>query len=208
MYPNSFVVDDLQFGKCSGRSDMTALLACGLVAYLLFSLSHSHPAYNPIPHAAGMFSAVSGRISKAEKNPVKIGGETEQSVSEADKQSNHKKLEDFLGSHDKCIVMVYAPWCSHCKTALPGFKAMAAESSIPTCMVNGDSLPVSSLTGPSALIQVEYFPTFCAKNGEESSVSASLEKATEAVSEKVTEAAAGVALMAEEENTDVFADLF
>ena len=56
-------------------------------------------------------------------------------------------LDRFLRKHDDCLLMVFAPWCPHCKTAMPNFEEAATTSDIPFAKVNAEMVSPKTLRG-------------------------------------------------------------
>lgn len=54
---------------------------------------------------------------------------------------------------DDAVVMVFADWCSHCKTAIPEFFKAATQSSVPFFAINGPKCPQTS-----AALGVKAYP--------------------------------------------------
>lgn len=83
------------------------------------------------------------------------------SMSETDKGAVEKDVRAFLTQHQNARVMLFAPWCSHCHTAMPVFaEAAKAAGQQEFVMINAESLPRSAFQGEDKLCQLDYFPTF------------------------------------------------
>lgn len=71
---------------------------------------------------------------------------------------NEKHVREFLGKHKVSMIMVYAPWCPHCHTAMPEFAKAASQCDVPFALINAELMPPKLLQGDSALFNVQYFP--------------------------------------------------
>ena len=67
-------------------------------------------------------------------------------------------LDSKLKAHPTSMVMIYAPWCPHCHTAMPHFAAAAEQCDVPFALINAEMMPAHALQGDAALFQVQYFP--------------------------------------------------
>lgn len=84
------------------------------------------------------------------------------------KSENQRSVSAFLAEHPRSVIMVFAPWCSHCHTAMPHFIRAAKRSSIQFGIVNAELVPRSFLAGQDATLKVTHFPFFvkCTLSGE------------------------------------------
>ena len=73
-------------------------------------------------------------------------------------KETEKNVRDFLAKHPVCMVMVFAPWCPHCHTAMPEFAKAAEKSEVPFALINAEMMDPKLLQGESALFNVQYFP--------------------------------------------------
>jgi thiol-disulfide isomerase/thioredoxin len=80
------------------------------------------------------------------------------SLSEESKEVSSKALRDFVATHSDCVLMVYAPWCPHCHTAMPHFVTASKRLSTPLGIVNAEMVTKETLSGPNAVCQVTHFP--------------------------------------------------
>ena len=81
-----------------------------------------------------------------------------------------KKVIDSIKSCPQCMIMVYAPWCPHCSTALPQFAAASAntETKLPYHLINAELVSASLLMGDGAVVaNVEHFPFICKRTKKE-----------------------------------------
>ena len=92
-----------------------------------------------------------------------------QTMQDSEKLQCHEKLLKWLAMHERAVLMVFAPWCPHCKQAMPLFHQLHQDVNVPFLMVNAEAFPKSTFlqaqNGKDPLIQCEYFPTFVAKVG-------------------------------------------
>lgn len=80
------------------------------------------------------------------------------SLSEESKEASSKAVRDFVETHPDCVLMVYAPWCPHCHTAMPHFVTASKRLSTPLGIVNAEMVTKETLSGPNAVCQVTHFP--------------------------------------------------
>lgn len=154
-------------------------------------------------------SAVSDSISVNAQIYIAPHGATKgdeyKSVTVEQKDENANIAQKWIKEHDKALIMIFAPWCSHCHNAMGPFSQVVEESKIPSLMINAETVPRHTLTGPKALYQVEYFPLFLKKNG--TSITSISDPATGAAElQTAPSTAAGVVASVTEESP--FADLF
>lgn len=122
--------------------------------------------------------------------------------------------------HAYSVIMIFAPWCAHCHSAMPKLSAAVEKDALPCLMVNAESVPVDALTGANAIIPevpVEYFPLIICKSPQEVKSVRSPESACESVRALRDKAeapavansiAAGYSSMGHEESEDPFQELF
>lgn len=48
------------------------------------------------------------------------------------------QLDEIAEYNDKAVIMLYAPWCSHCHDTRPSFDRAASETNVPFYACNGD----------------------------------------------------------------------
>ena len=76
-----------------------------------------------------------------------------------DKENNTQMVRTCLDENPICMIMVYAPWCKHCHTALPIVKESASIiSSMPVVIINSEMIKQSLLSD----ISVTHFPFIAA----------------------------------------------
>jgi thiol-disulfide isomerase/thioredoxin len=87
------------------------------------------------------------------------------------KAENDKCVEEFCKKHDKAMLMIYAPWCPHCHTAMPEFYKASKDAKIPFGLINAELVNPHLLQGENALFNVQYFPYILRreKHGNEAS---------------------------------------
>jgi thiol-disulfide isomerase/thioredoxin len=109
----------------------------------------------------------------------KHDAEAWQSLSEKEKASVEKDVRAYLKSHENAAVMCFAPWCHHCKSAMPEFAAVAVDTpGREFVMINAEALPRSAFQGPNKLCPLEFFPSYgVAKAGKIQNVSSPQELA-------------------------------
>lgn len=81
--------------------------------------------------------------------------------------SNGDKLRKLVGNKDKNVILLFAHWCPHCKTAREMMEKVAAEkkgSPIKFVMVNAEAVESTCLSGADAIFPLEYFPTVLAND--------------------------------------------
>ena len=66
-----------------------------------------------------------------------------------------RKIVDYLQSHEKALMLVFAPWCGHCKTALPIFVQCSKDLSVNMCIINSNEVSNNFLTKS---LNVRIFP--------------------------------------------------
>ena len=160
-----------------------ALVLCSLLYWLLVPPTTYGPSPRSLASkCAANFStllgAVSARLSgtttssspnkqsaKA-KYPTQLEGKRD--VPLIDAEGDYKAMDDEerqrcletaraeLAAHPRAVVMLFAPWCPHCKTAMPRFAdAAAAVPGAYLMMVNSEALPRHD-----SLFGLDKYPTF------------------------------------------------
>ena len=68
----------------------------------------------------------------------------------------------FLEEEDSAVIMIFAPWCGHCKTAIPKFGSLSVNSNTPFALLNAEAFPRESFNPKNAdhIHPIQYFPTF------------------------------------------------
>ncbi len=74
-------------------------------------------------------------------------------------KEHDESVKKFLKETPVSMIMIYAPWCPHCHTAMPKF-AEASEKSggVPYALINAEMVSPQLLHGENALFNVQYFP--------------------------------------------------
>lgn len=103
-------------------------------------------------------------------------------TSDAEKQTNYKRLHDFVnsGKHTKACIVIFAHWCPHCKTLIRDLVDSANEISkddISYLLVNGESVASEAFMGETSIVNLKHYPTILCKMGDAGSEVASLEEA-------------------------------
>lgn len=106
-------------------------------------------------HVSAMMSSASNRISA--RLTAVSSASVEASLPDIHDLDNAKK---FLSTHPKSVVMIYAPWCGHCKVQKPEFKTMCSKSSVPCALLNADSIGTDALSKLISGFSLKHFPTF------------------------------------------------
>lgn len=93
-------------------------------------------------------------------------GETciEEEVDDNSKKSNDDKVKAYITQHPNHVMFIFAPWCGHCKTAMPEFCAARKETNTPLAIVNSNMVSRDLL---STEFNVTHFP-FIIKKTESS----------------------------------------
>ena len=93
-------------------------------------------------------------------------GETcmEEEIEDAEKKKNDEKVKEYLAQNPNHVMFIFAPWCGHCKTAMPEFCAARKETSTPLAIVNSNMVSRDLL---STEFNVTHFP-FIIKKTENS----------------------------------------
>lgn len=71
-------------------------------------------------------------------------------------------LKKFDEKHDDYVALVFAPWCGHCKTALPKFCEASEEADVKCVLVNAEMIPPTLLQGE--IFNVTHFPFIVRRN--------------------------------------------
>jgi thiol-disulfide isomerase/thioredoxin len=74
-------------------------------------------------------------------------------------QKNDSSVRNFVAQHPQAMLMVFAPWCSHCHTSMPAFFEAASIANIPFGLVNAELISPSVISGETRVCDVNYFPT-------------------------------------------------
>lgn len=163
----------------------------GIAAWLVYTTltrQSPNPLHSLVPSCAGMVSnlsgAVSARIAGATgKGPVdantklgavargvaklvdckKPGAEAWREMTDGDKRECEREAREWLAAHPIAVVMIFAPWCGHCHTAMPTFASTVGDAGVDALLINAEALPQTALSGDGCIFPCEFFPTFCAQ---------------------------------------------
>jgi len=82
-----------------------------------------------------------------------------QKVDPSQKALHTSKVVEFDQEHadEKCMYMIYAPWCPHCHTAMPNFVKASNDVDIPFAMINAELVDSSILQGDK-MFNITHFP--------------------------------------------------
>lgn len=92
------------------------------------------------------------------------------------KQKYDQNVMEKIDASSECMLMVYAPWCPHCSTAIPQFASASAhpDVQVPFFLINAELVSPSLLMGDGATVaNVQHFPYICKrtkKDGAEAEV--------------------------------------
>lgn len=77
-------------------------------------------------------------------------------------------VRDFLQAHPNLLMLVYAPWCPHCHTALPEFMkaSESVDKNISPCILNAEMVDSNVLME----MQVTHFPFIVRSNAGHTNV--------------------------------------
>lgn len=245
LYPSSDTVHvpSLKYG--SQNPQASSCVMAGLIIVIVYLMLMERPRMGPHRATAGsavatMFSKVSARIASVVASPAmdasevyeeippktvhlidcksvkKLGKDGWKSYTDAEKEQCHKDAIAWLRSHEKAVVMIFAPWCGHCHTQIKMMGALAAEiTTYPIVLINAEAVPRMAISGPNAIYNVQHFPTFLAKSGNMIKPTGSLKEAhdelkalDEAVPQAVSDEPAPEAEEEDEEAKDAFVGLF
>ena len=94
-----------------------------------------------------------------------------QKVAPETKKKNEQTVLKFLEENADAILMVYAPWCGHCHSAMPHLHKASSQTKIPCALINAELVPEALLAG-GPNFDVKYFPHIVrrTKKGKEISV--------------------------------------
>lgn len=88
---------------------------------------------------------------------------TSQEVGNDEKKVNDDKVMNFMMNHDKMVMLVFAPWCGHCKTAMPKFCEARKKTKTPLAIVNSNMVSNSILNDE---LHVTHFPFIIRKTAQ------------------------------------------
>ena len=114
-------------------------------------------------------------ISLVEKHARDNKALTAAELTDADRAACKTALKTFLDANDRVLIMVFAPWCGHCKGMMPRFAAAVGDRK--AIMVNGDCMPEDVMAGRDCLPTVGYYPLLLVHRGGTATVAGSPEEA-------------------------------
>lgn len=130
-------------------------------------------------------------------------------MSDSEKATCYATAKSVVAKYDKLAIMLFAPWCPHCHSAMSAFAEMSAQNpGVPFVMINAEALPRDAFTGPTPFFPLEYFPTFAYKTSKEESLQGA--ESIASLGSKFSNAAVSGkrAVVAGPTQPDPFADLF
>lgn len=171
MSPDVFAMENLCYKPYTPRQDNCLMIAAvGAAAAVVFMLltKPSSPAYLPVAGnlASSMLSTLSGGAFAASPPlPKEITSHDGHGIKHVAGPDAPKQAASVLtSSGSEAVVMIYAPWCPHCKTAMPDFAKLSKEHpGTLFVLIDAESLPGEAFSGPNALVQLEHFPTLVRK---------------------------------------------
>lgn len=196
MNPDVFAMDNLCYKPYTPRQDNCLMIAAvGAAAAVVFMLltKPSSPAYLPVAgnFASSMLSKISGS-ALSPPLPKEITSHDGHGIKHVAGPDAPKQAASVLtSSGSEAVVMIYAPWCPHCKTAMPDFAKLSKEHpGTLFVLIDAESLPGEAFSGPNALVQLEHFPTLVRKEkGKEPVKVSSMQEAIPAKTDSKTEPA-------------------
>lgn len=87
------------------------------------------------------------------------------------KKKADKNVTEFLNKNKTCMVMIYAPWCPHCHTAMPKFFEASKKAKCPFAIINAELVSPQLLQGENSLFNVQFFPFIIRRDQKGSEVS-------------------------------------
>jgi len=115
-----------------------------VLSALLFAFPSSSPPPPPPPPlpAAPSMPAPPPLPAKENRGPTKVFD-----------LRNDAEAEEFV-SGDKGVLMVYAPWCGHCKNMMPAYDSASTQTTVKFARLEGSNAPAFM-----AKHQIRGFPT-------------------------------------------------
>ena len=199
MYPSSaYTVHSLDFDKCGAHNttSLCGMVVVGILAVVLFTsmdcrpMGSSYALHEKASTATkAMLTSISARAVKSTdgKSSMLQNAKTKYKQdldlfecskdNPADKAQCQKEVMAYLAKHKNVMMLIFAPWCSHCHTMMPRFADACKRHNVRGVMVNAESM-----ADLSALHAVEYFPTILVfKGGDDKKEVSNPEEAAEAV---------------------------
>ena len=83
---------------------------------------------------------------------------TEQEVTENLKKKYDDKVKKYMTDHPNHVMFIFAPWCGHCKTAMPEFCEARKKTKTPLAIVNSNMVSRELLKTHFGEMGVTHFP--------------------------------------------------
>ena len=96
-----------------------------------------------------------------------------ESMTVEEKSEVEAEVRAMISSEKRVVIMFFAPWCTHCHSAMPIFaklKSSAEAAKVKLVMINTMALPDAAFQDgmdKPAIYKLQYFPTFVYKSGGE-----------------------------------------
>lgn len=151
-----------------------------VASYVLMSMlkpqMNPYPAYLPsmyMPSSARLSSSSSKLLPLGKCSWLNTGGNKYpnvkvadcadgnwKSISDAERKSVDEALRSFL-SMGVGVMMVFAPWCPHCKTMMPQFLELTKDMK-DVLIVNAETVGKNTFASSQegSIFSLQYFPTF------------------------------------------------
>lgn len=126
---------------------MVSALWLLLLLIVLCALVFAYPRAAPLPSPPPFLPTAQApqAAAKDSRGPTKVF------------ELNSDQEADVFASGDKGILMVYAPWCGHCKTMMPAFDIASTQTPVRFARLEGSKAPAFM-----AKHQIRGFPTILA----------------------------------------------
>lgn len=109
-------------------------------------------------HMSKELNAIIGE-SKFVTNATPTTSKSASDVSDSEKAATATKMVSKVSQLGDAVVMYWAPWCQHCRNALPAVVDAAEKSGTNLVLANYELLPKSAIDGSEGLnIAVQFFP--------------------------------------------------
>lgn len=206
-------VRPLDYTKYKQGGGMPTTLLIGIAVVVVFLTMNSSARSSPMiagscGRIAGMVSAVTDNLA-GKKNtkdasavladmPAKVADLVDASnatkenplaavrqMTPEQKADKEKATREWMASHEKALVMIFAHWCPACKMAMSSLSETLAKYGDMDCLlVNAEALPSTALDDSEGSIHhVQYYPTLLCKMGDKVTPINSLVELDEIVSQ-------------------------